>query len=99
MKSRTLNRPSAVWTQARGAPWEGGQNAIASHGRNGLACEPLTKAARPVDRPLGDLRRDAKPLAQLTVGEEPEARNEQSGGGGGDAVVDTPWAPSPSLAR
>ena len=51
-------------------------------------CEPLAEAAGPVGRPLGDLRRDTKLLAQLAVGEEPEARNKQSSHGGGDAVVD-----------
>src|SRR5207302_375860 len=52
------------------------------------ACEPLAEAAGRVDRPLGDLRRDAKLVAQLTVVREAEARNEHPSQRGGEAVVD-----------
>jgi len=40
--------------------------------------EPPTEAARYIDRPLGDVRRDAQPLTQLAVGEESEAPDEES---------------------
>ena len=61
------------------------------------ACEPLAEAAGRVDRPLGDLRRDAKLVAQLTVGQEPEARNEHPSQRGGEAVVDADVGREPRI--
>jgi hypothetical protein len=59
--------------------------------------EPLTEATRSVDRPLGDFRRDAKALAELTISEGPEGSDEHSSEGGGDAVVDVHVGRQPGI--
>src|SRR5438046_7495882 len=61
------------------------------------ACDPPADAAGGVYRPLGDLRRDAKLVAKLTVGEEPEARNEHPSQRGGEAVVDADVGREPRI--
>jgi len=48
---------------------------------------------------LGTISGSAKSLAQLTVGEEPEVRDEQSGEGGGDAVIDVYVGREPRIHR
>src|SRR6266403_1449486 len=87
-KSWALNRRRSVRSWARCARWQRGQNAIASRPRKWLACEPFAEAAGRLDRPFGDFRCDAQPLAELAVGEEPKRRDERSSKASGDGVVD-----------
>src|SRR5437879_8248118 len=53
-----------------------------------LACKPCTEVPWSVDGPFGDLRRDAKPPGQFSVGEEPQRRSEQSGKARREVVFD-----------
>src|SRR2546425_13156800 len=58
-----------------------------------LACKPCTEVPWSVDGPFGDLRRDAKPPGQLSVGEEPQRPGEQSGEARRQVVFDVPGRP------
>src|SRR5258705_2925680 len=87
-KSWALNRRRSVRSWARCARWQRGQNAIASRPRKWLACEPFAEAAGRLDRPFGDFRCDAQPLAELAVDDEPEGRDERSSKRSGDRAVD-----------
>src|SRR6058998_2022085 len=58
-----------------------------------LACKPCTEVPWSVDGPFGDLRRDAKPPGQFSVGEEPQRPGEQSSEARRQVVFDVPGRP------
>ena len=71
---------SQVLTFGAVSPWMMNSRSPASSGPPEFrGVVPRTEVPWSVDGPFGDLRRDAKPPGQFSVGEEPQRPGEQSG--------------------